>query len=89
LLSYSPVHNVKPGISYPATLVTTGDRDDRVVPAHSYKFASALQDGQAGENPVLIRVTKDAGHRAANTEQEIEEWADVMSFMFYNLGIFD
>ena len=87
LLSYSPVHNVKPGISYPATLVTTGDRDDRVVPAHSYKFASALQDGQAGENPVLIRVTKDAGHRAANTEQEIDEWADVMSFMFYNLGM--
>ncbi len=87
LLSYSPIHNVKPGASYPATLVTTGDHDDRVVPAHSYKFISALQDGQAGENPALIRVMKDAGHRAANTEQEIEEWADVMSFMFYNLGM--
>lgn len=87
LLSYSPVHNVKPGTAYPATLVTTGENDDRVVPAHSYKFTSALQDGHSGENPILIRIMEDAGHRAANTEQEIEEWADVMSFMFYNLGM--
>jgi len=87
LLSYSPVHNAKPGTAYPATLVTTGDHDDRVVPAHSYKFISAIQAAHEGENPILIRVMKDAGHRPANTEQAISEWADVLSFMFYNLGM--
>lgn len=87
LLSYSPVHNARLGTAYPATLVTTGDHDDRVVPAHSYKFISAIQEAHEGENPVLIRVMKDAGHRPANTEQAISEWADVLSFMFYNLGM--
>ncbi|MCV5754190.1 prolyl oligopeptidase family serine peptidase, partial [Escherichia coli] len=62
LLGYSPVHNVKEGVQYPATLVTTADHDDRVVPAHSYKFIAELQDKQQGENPVLIRIDVNAGH---------------------------
>jgi len=88
LLSYSPVHNIKPGTAYPATLVTTADHDDRVVPAHSFKFASALQEGHEGDNPVLIRVDVDAGHGAGkSTEKTIEERADILSFMFHNFGM--
>lgn len=88
LLSYSPVHNIRPGTAYPATLVTTADHDDRVVPAHSFKFISALQEGHGGENPVLIRVDVDAGHGAGkSTEKRIEERADILSFMFHNFGI--
>jgi len=88
LLSYSPVHNIKPGTAYPATLVITADHDDRVVPAHSFKFAAALQDGHQGENPVLIRIDTKAGHGAGkSTEQRIAERADILSFMFYNLGV--
>lgn len=87
LLSYSPVHNIRLGTAYPATLVTTADHDDRVVPAHSFKFISALQEGHQGANPVLIRVDVDAGHGAGkSTEKQIEERADILSFMFHNFG---
>ena len=86
LYSYSPLHNIKKGVSYPATMVTTADHDDRVVPAHSFKFISELQNKHEGENPVLIRVDVDAGHGAGKpTEKVIEEWADVWSFVLWNL----
>jgi prolyl oligopeptidase len=85
LLSYSPLHNLKEGTAYPATLITTGDHDDRVVPAHSFKFAARLQKSHAGENPVLIRIETDAGHGAGKPISKIiEEHADIWSFMFYN-----
>ncbi len=81
---YSPLHNVKEA-AYPATMITTADHDDRVVPAHSFKFAAELQDKHNGENPVLIRVGVNAGHGAGkSTEMQIEEAADILSFMFYN-----
>jgi len=87
LYAYSPLHNVKEGVEYPATMVTTADHDDRVVPAHSFKFISELQAKHAGENPVLIRVDVDAGHGAGKpTEKVIEEWADVWSFVLWNLN---
>ena len=86
LFAYSPLHNTKPA-KYPATLITTADHDDRVVPAHSYKFASALQENQKGENPVFIRIETSAGHGAGKpTSKKIVEAADVLSFTFYNLG---
>ena len=85
LLSYSPYHNLKPGTEYPATLVTTADHDDRVVPAHSFKFAAKLQKCQAGDKPVLIRIETDAGHGAGKpTSKIIDEQADIYSFLFYN-----
>ncbi|MCU0347263.1 MAG: prolyl oligopeptidase family serine peptidase, partial [Saprospiraceae bacterium] len=85
LKGYSPLHNLKPGTKYPATMVTTGDHDDRVVPAHSFKFAAALQQAHKGENPVLIRIETDAGHGAGKpTSKVIDEIADVYSFFFYN-----
>lgn len=88
IYKYSPYHNLKKGISYPATLVTTGDHDDRVVPAHSFKFAARLQDYQSGENPVLIRVETNAGHGAGKpTSKQIDEAADIWSFVMYNLGM--
>ena len=88
LYNYSPVHNVKTGTEYPATLVTTGDHDDRVVPAHSFKFAAELQAKQAGDNPVLIRVETNAGHGAGKpTAMIIQEYADIFAFTFYNMGI--
>ena len=88
LKSYSPVHNVKEGVKYPATLITTADHDDRVVPAHSFKFASELQAKQAGDNPVLIRIETRAGHGAGKpTSKIIDEVADVYSFAWYNMGI--
>ena len=87
LKSYSPVHNVKNGIIYPATLVTTADHDDRVVPAHSFKFASELQDKQSGGNPILIRVETKAGHGAGTpVSKRIEQYADIFGFTFYNMG---
>jgi len=86
LYAYSPLHNVKEGTAYPATLVTTADHDDRVVPAHSFKFISELQAKHGGENPVMIRVDVDAGHGAGKpTAKIIEEWADVWSFVLWNL----
>jgi len=85
LYAYSPLHNVKDGTAYPATMVVTADHDDRVVPAHSFKFISELQAKHKGENPVLIRVDVDAGHGAGKpTEKVIEEWADVWSFVLWN-----
>jgi prolyl oligopeptidase len=87
LYAYSPLHNVTAGTAYPATLVTTADHDDRVVPAHSFKFISELQAKHQGDNPVLIRVDVDAGHGAGKpTEKIIEEWADVWSFVLWNLN---
>jgi prolyl oligopeptidase len=87
LLNYSPLHNMEAGTNYPATLVTTADHDDRVVPAHSFKFISELQRNHGGENPVLIRVETSAGHGAGKpTKMAIEELADINSFMLYNLG---
>ncbi len=88
LLGYSPVHNVKEGSSYPATMVTTGDHDDRVVPAHSFKFAAQLQDKHVGENPVLIRIETNAGHGAGTPiSKTIEQSADMIGFTLYNMGI--
>ena len=88
LKGYSPVHNVKEGVKYPATLVTTGDHDDRVVPAHSFKFAAALQDKQSGENPVMIRIGVKAGHGAGKSvAQTIAEEADVQAFTLQNMGV--
>ena len=88
LLGYSPLHNLKPGTRYPATLVTTADHDDRVVPAHSFKFAAQLQRDHAGDAPVLIRIEADAGHGAGTpTGKIIEQYADVWGFTFYNLGV--
>ncbi len=88
IYKYSPVQNVKEGIKYPATLVTTGDHDDRVVPAHSFKFAAQLQAKQAGANPVLIRIETKAGHGAGTpVSKTIEQYADIFSFTLWNMGI--
>ncbi len=87
LYAYSPVHNVKKGVEYPATLVTTGDHDDRVVPAHSFKFAAELQDKQSGADPVLIRIETKAGHGAGTPVSKIiEQYADIFSFTLFNMG---
>ena len=87
LKGYSPVQNVKSGTKYPATMVTTGDHDDRVVPAHSFKFAAELQDKQAGENPVLIRIDVKAGHGAGKSvAATIQENVDIQAFTLYNMG---
>ena len=87
LKGYSPVHNVKEGVQYPATLVTTGDHDDRVVPAHSFKFAAELQDKQSGELPTLIRIETDAGHGAGTpVSKTIDQYADIFGFTLYNMG---
>jgi prolyl oligopeptidase len=88
LYKYSPVHALKPGVKYPATLVSTADHDDRVVPAHSFKFAATLQQDQAGEAPVLISIQTNAGHGAGKpTDKAIEEIADRWAFMFYNMEL--
>ena len=88
LLGYSPYHNLRPGVSYPATLITTADHDDRVVPAHSFKFAARLQSLNNGPNPTLIRIDVKAGHGAGKpTSKVIEEAVDVWSFVMYNLGM--
>ncbi|MCR9263653.1 MAG: prolyl oligopeptidase family serine peptidase [Flavobacteriaceae bacterium] len=87
LKGYSPVHNVKEGTEYPATLITTGDHDDRVVPAHSFKFAAELQEKQTGTNPTLIRIETNAGHGAGTpVSKTIEQYADIFGFTFYNMG---
>jgi prolyl oligopeptidase len=84
------VHNIRKGVAYPATLITTGDHDDRVVPAHSFKFAAELQDKQSGENPVLIRIDTKAGHGAGTpVSMIIDKYADMYSFILYNMGILD
>ncbi|RZN76046.1 MAG: S9 family peptidase, partial [Winogradskyella sp.] len=87
LKGYSPVHNVKEDVEYPATMVTTGDHDDRVVPAHSFKFAAELQAKQTGNNPTLIRIETDAGHGAGTpVSKTIEQYADIYGFTLYNMG---
>lgn len=88
LLGYSPLHNLTKGVSYPATLITTADHDDRVVPAHSFKFAAALQEANDGKNPTLIRIDTKAGHGAGKpTEKVIEEQSDIYGFIMYHLGM--
>lgn len=85
LMAYSPLHNLRDGIEYPATMITTADHDDRVVPAHSFKFAARLQEAHSGSRPVLIRISKRAGHGAGKPISKIiEEQADIWSFFFYN-----
>jgi prolyl oligopeptidase len=88
LYAYSPYHNVKPGAKYPATLVTTADHDDRVFPAHSFKYTAAMQAAQGGDAPVLIRIETKAGHGAGKpTAKIIQEQADLYGFLYRNLGM--
>ena len=94
LLSFSPLHNIKENVEYPATLVTTGDHDDRVVPAHSFKFIATLQEKYKGNNPVLIRIDINSGHASATAlgsskpvSKQIDEQTDNFSFLMYNLGM--
>jgi prolyl oligopeptidase len=87
LLAYSPIHNVKAGTKYPATLITTADHDDRVVPAHNFKYAAVLQAGQGGDNPILIRIDTKSGHGASSTTKTLEQQTDIYSFLMYNLGV--
>lgn len=88
LIKYSPLHQVKKGTCYPATMITTADHDDRVVPAHSFKFAAAMQEAQGCDNPMLIRIDTKAGHGAGKpTSKIIDEYADIWSFVFYNMGV--
>jgi len=87
LYAYSPIHNIKAGGNYPATLITTADHDDRVVPAHNFKYAAALQAGQGGTNPILIRIDTKSGHGASSTTKAIEQAADIYSFLMWNLGV--
>ena len=82
------MQNIKEGISYPATLITTADHDDRVVPSHSFKFAATLQEKNKGNNPMLIRIDSNAGHGSGKpTGKLIDEQTDIFSFLFYNLGM--
>jgi prolyl oligopeptidase len=85
--AYSPIHNIRGGTHYPATLITTADHDDRVVPAHSFKYAAALQAGQGGDNPILIRIDTKSGHGASSTRKALEQTADLYSFLFNELGV--
>ena len=87
LYAYSPLHNIRPGVKYPATLITTADHDDRVVPAHSFKYAATLQEKAAKDNPVLIRIDTKSGHGASSTTKMLEQTADMDAFLFWNLGV--
>ncbi|MEW6736546.1 MAG: prolyl oligopeptidase family serine peptidase, partial [Acidobacteriota bacterium] len=87
LYRYSPIHNIREGVKYPATLITTADHDDRVVPAHSFKYAATLQAKHSGDTPVLIRIDTKSGHGASNTAKAIEQTADIYSFILYNIGV--
>ena len=87
LLAYSPLHNLQAGTAYPATLITTADHDDRVVPAHSFKYAATLQERQGGSAPVLIRIDTKSGHGASNTKKQIETSADLYAFLMHHLGV--
>ncbi len=86
LYAYSPLHNIKNGVSYPATLVTTADHDDRVVPAHSFKFIATLQEKHKGKNPVLIRIETRSGHGSSNITKAIDEITDMYAFTFHSMG---
>ena len=87
LYAYSPLHNLKAGTHYPPTLITTADHDDRVVPAHSFKYAATLQERQGGSAPVLIRIDTKSGHGASNTRKQIESTADIYAFVMHHLGV--
>jgi prolyl oligopeptidase len=87
LYAYSPLHNVKAGQRYPSTLVTTADHDDRVVPAHSFKYAATMQAKGSRERPILIRIETSSGHGASNTTKQIEAAADIYSFIMYEMGL--
>jgi prolyl oligopeptidase len=87
LYAYSPLHNLREGATYPATLITTADHDDRVVPAHSFKYAATLQEVYKGPNPMLIRIDTNSGHGASNTKKNIEQTADIYAFVLWNMGI--
>jgi prolyl oligopeptidase len=87
LFAYSPLHNIRPGVKYPATLITTADHDDRVVPAHSFKYAAALQALASKENPVLIRIDTKSGHGGSNLRKQLETVADIYAFIMFNVGV--
>lgn len=87
LVKFSPLHNIRSGVNYPAVMITTADHDDRVVPAHSFKYAATLQDTYKGPNPILIRIETQSGHGASNLTKGLESTADIYSFLFYNLGV--
>jgi prolyl oligopeptidase len=87
LYRYSPLHNIKAGVKYPATLITTADHDDRVVPAHSFKYAATLQERASHDNPVLIRIDTKSGHGASSLQKQLETTADIYTFILYNMGI--
>ena len=87
LSAYSPLHNIKAGVRYPATFITTADHDDRVVPAHSFKYAATLQERASHENPVLIRIETKSGHGASSLKKALETTADIYTFILHNLGI--
>ena len=88
LLAYSSYHNIKPGVAYPATMITTADTDDRVIPGHSFKFASALQHAHKGDSPVLIRIETSAGYGGGKPMQKrIEKAADQWAFLLETLGM--
>ena len=87
LKAYSPVHNVRKNVNHPATLITTGDHDDRVVPAHSFKFAAELQEKDLGKNPILIRIETNAGHGSGTPiAKTIDQYADIFGFTLFNMG---
>jgi prolyl oligopeptidase len=87
LYAYSPIHNIKAGVKYPATLITTADHDDRVVPAHSFKYAATLQALASGDTPLLIRIDTKSGHGASNLTKQLETTADIYTFIMQNMGV--
>ena len=87
LYAYSPLHNIKPGVKYPATLITTADHDDRVVPAHSFKYAATLQEKATHETPILIRIDTESGHGASNLTKALETTGDIYAFIMFNMGL--
>jgi len=87
LHAYSPLHNIRDDVKYPATLITTADHDDRVVPAHSFKYAARLQKAQAGDAPILIRIETKSGHGSSSTTKAIELVTDVYAFIMKQLGV--
>jgi prolyl oligopeptidase len=87
LRAYSPLHNIRKDVKYPATIITTADHDDRVVPAHSFKYAATLQERASPANPALIRIETKSGHGASNLEKQLETLADIYAFTMFNMGI--
>jgi len=87
LYAYSPLHNIKAGVKYPATLITTADHDDRVVPAHSFKYAATMQEKASHETPILIRIDTESGHGASSLTKALETTGDIYSFIMFNMGL--